>query len=62
MTFAVKVGTLKSAALVNMGDPFEGCDGNYASQLFTVELTQREQLLLGADLFAKGISNYRVTC
>jgi len=47
---------IESAALVNMGDPFEGCDGNYASQLFTVELTQREQLLLGADLFSKGIT------
>ena len=38
-----------------MGDPVEGCDGNYASQTFTVELTQREQLRLALDLWAQGV-------
>ena len=47
---------IEGIAFTNMGDPFEGCDGNYASQLFTVELTQRQQLLLGIDLFAKAIT------
>ena len=47
---------IEGVAFTNMGDPFEGCDGNYASQLFTVELTQRQQLLLGIDLFAKAIT------
>ena len=47
---------IEGIAFTNMGDPFEGCDGNYASQLFTVEITQRQQLLLGIDLFAKAIT------
>ena len=47
---------IEGVAFTNMGDPFEGCDGNYASQLFTVEITQRQQLLLGIDLFAKAIT------
>jgi len=42
-------------AFVNMGDPIESCTGHYASQLFSVELTQREQLLLALDLWAAGI-------
>ena len=46
---------IERIAIVNMGDPIEGCDGNYASQLFTVELTQREQLLLALDLWAQGV-------
>lgn len=41
----------------NMGDPTEGCDGNYASQMFTVELTQRQQLLLALDLWTTGIKS-----
>jgi hypothetical protein len=46
---------IENIAIVNMGDPVEGCDGNYASQLFTVELTQREQLTLAIDLWTQGI-------
>lgn len=46
---------IEKIAIVNMGDPVEGCDGNYASQLFTVELTQRQQLLLALDLWAQGV-------
>lgn len=46
---------IERIAIVNMGDPVEGCDGNYASQLFTVELTQRQQLLLALDLWTQGI-------
>ena len=51
-----KIGrNIQEIAIVNMGDPVEGCDGNYASQLFTVELTQRQQLLLALDLWAQGV-------
>jgi len=51
-----KIGrNIEKSAIVNMGEPVEGCDGNYASQLFTVELTQRQQLLLAIDLWAQGI-------
>lgn len=46
---------IERIAIVNMGDPVEGCDGNYASQLFTVELTQRQQLLVALDLWAQGV-------
>ena len=45
----------EKVAVFNMGDPTEGCDGNYASQLFTVELTQREQLNMVLDLWSNGI-------
>lgn len=51
-----KIGrNIEGIAIVNMGDPVEGCMGNYASQLSTVELTQRQQLLLAMDLFETGI-------
>ena len=51
-----KIGrVIEKIAIVNMGDPVEGCDGNYASQLFTVELTQRQQLLLALDIWAQGV-------
>jgi len=46
---------IEGLAVVNMGDPIEGCDGNYASQLFTVELNLRQQLLLATDLWCKGL-------
>lgn len=52
-----KVGrNVTSAALWNMGDPTEGCDSNYASQLFSVELTRREQLNLALDLWLQGLA------
>jgi len=38
-----------------MGDPIEGCYGQYDSQLFTVELTLRQQLVAALDLYAEGI-------
>lgn len=44
-------------AFVNMGDPIESCDGHYASQTYSVELNQREQLLLALDLWTKGVSS-----
>ncbi len=44
-----------SGAIWNMGDPTEGCDSNYASQLFSVELTRREQLNLVLDLWLAGV-------
>lgn len=46
---------VERVAVINMGDPTESCYGQYASQLFTVELTQREQLNLCLDLWAAGI-------
>jgi hypothetical protein len=38
-------------ALVNNGDPYEGCAGNYASQLFTVELNHRQQMNFVLDMW-----------
>lgn len=53
-----KIGrNIDQIAFVNMGDPVESCDGHYASQLFSVELTQREQLLLALDLWTVGIKH-----
>jgi len=49
---------IEGIAFVLMGDPTEGCTGNYASQLFTVELTQRQQLLLALDLHAQAIRQF----
>jgi hypothetical protein len=46
---------IEQIAIVNMGDPVESCTGHYASQLFSVELTQREQLLLALDLWTTGL-------
>lgn len=39
--------------LVNNGDPLEGCDGSYASQLFTVELNLRGQMNFVLDVWTK---------
>lgn len=47
---------IEQIAFVNMGDPIEGCEGHYSSQLFSVELTQRQQLLLALDLWTTGLS------
>lgn len=46
---------IEQIAFVNMGDPVEGCSDFYASQTFSVELNQRQQLLLALDLWVKGI-------
>jgi hypothetical protein len=37
--------------LVNNGDPMEGCAGNYAAQLFTVELNTRGQMNFVLDMW-----------
>lgn len=37
--------------LVNNGDPIEGCDGSYQSQLFTVELNLRGQMNFALDMW-----------
>lgn len=50
---------VERVAVVNMGDPTESCYGQYASQLFTVELTQREQLNLALDLWLEGVRMLR---
>ena len=42
-----------------MGDPIEGCQGHYESQLFTVELTLRQQLLAALDLYVEGIRKFQ---
>jgi len=47
---------IEQIAFVNMGDPVEGCDGHYASQLFSVEQTQRQQLLTALDLWTTGVT------
>ena len=39
----------------NMGDPIEACTGHYASQEFSVQATQRQQLLLALDLWTLGV-------
>jgi hypothetical protein len=46
---------IERVVVINMGDPIEGCDGNYSSQLASVELNQREQLNTALDLWAAGI-------
>src|SRR5690606_33837015 len=35
---------ISEIVLVNNGDPMENCAGNYAAQLFTVELNTRQQM------------------
>ena len=47
---------IEQIAFVNMGDPIEGCDGHYSSQLFSVEQTQRQQLLTALDLWTTGVT------
>jgi hypothetical protein len=50
---------IEQIAFVNMGDPVEGCSNEfYPSQLFSVQLTQREQLLLALDLWTTGITMF----
>lgn len=44
-----------SLAIANMGDPIEGCYGQYDSQAFTVTATKRQQLNAVLDLWATGI-------
>ncbi len=39
--------------LVNNGDPMENCAGNYAAQLFTVELNTRGQMNFVLDMWAQ---------
>jgi len=42
---------INEIVLVNNGDPIEGCDGSYASQLFTVELNLRGQMNFVLDMW-----------
>lgn len=42
---------ITEVVLVNNGDPMEGCDGSYASQLFTVELNTRGQMNFVLDVW-----------
>jgi hypothetical protein len=44
-------------AICNMGDPIEACTGHYPSQEFSVQATQRQQLLLALDLWTLGIKS-----
>jgi hypothetical protein len=51
-----KIGrNIESLSVWNMGDPNEGCDSNYPSQLNTVELNRRQQLTMVLDLWTKGL-------
>jgi hypothetical protein len=47
---------IEKVAIFNMGDPSEGCDNNYASQRFTVQLNLRAQLNLVLDLWTQGVA------
>ncbi|WP_280465849.1 hypothetical protein [Nocardia brasiliensis] len=42
---------INEIVLVNNGDPLEGCDGSYTSQLFTVELNLRGQMNFVLDMW-----------
>jgi hypothetical protein len=44
-------GHIDELVLVNNGDPYEGCAGNYAAQLFTVELNHRGQMNFVLDVW-----------
>lgn len=46
---------IEQIAFVNMGDVTESCDGHYSSQLFSVQGTQRQQLLTALDLWTQGV-------
>ena len=46
---------IEKIAIINMGDPSESCSGHYDSQLFSVELTQREQLNCVLDMWDNGV-------
>ena len=47
---------IEKVAIFNMGDPSEGCSGNYASQTHTVQLNMRAQLNLVLDLWTQGVA------
>ncbi|MGB4347781.1 MAG: hypothetical protein WBJ21_15455 [Burkholderiaceae bacterium] len=42
---------INEVVLVNNGDPMENCAGNYAAQLFTVELNTRQQMNFVLDVW-----------
>lgn len=42
---------ISEIVLVNNGDPMENCAGNYAAQLFTVELNTRQQMNFVLDMW-----------
>ena len=42
---------INEIVIVNNGDPLEGCDGSYASQLFSVELDMRGQMNFVLDIW-----------
>ena len=46
---------INEVAIALMGDPVEACTGHYPSQEFSVQATQRQQLLLALDLYTIGI-------
>jgi hypothetical protein len=50
---------IEHVAVINMGDPTEGCFGNYPSQLFTVKMTRRAQLNLCLDCWERGLEMIR---
>lgn len=61
---------ITEVVIVNNGDPLEGCAGNYAAQLFTVELNHRGQLnfvldiweMYARELFPRFIRGQFVSC
>lgn len=48
-------GAIGRILIAQMGDVTEGVCGNYASQTYTVEINQRQQILLALDLLTEAI-------
>lgn len=47
---------IERVMVANMGDPIEGCEGNYASQLNTVKASLREMLVIAGHSFTDAIT------
>ena len=47
--------TFNKCVVACLGDLIEGCDGFYAMQTFSVQLNQRDQVMLGTNLLVKVI-------
>lgn len=44
--------------VLGLGDIIEGCDGHYAMQTFTVELTRRDQVKLGRRILVQALTRW----
>lgn len=50
--------SLGTLYIADMGDIIEGCYGNYANQIFTVELNRRDQRKMARRLFLEAIKSW----